>query len=465
MGEAADHMDDRRAPGCVEPSLERVYSIQGGARLAGEVYASGAKNAIGKQLVASLLADEPCLFTNVPRIAEIDFILAMLGDIGLEHEWLDEDALRVQTPEITTTLVREEYSGFNRIPILLLAPLHHRAGSATVPLLGGCKIGPRPVDFHIALLEAMGGELEEGPDSFTLTGQPLQGTVIELPYPSVGATESALMAACLARGRTVITNAAIEPEIIDTILLLQKMGALITVDVDRKLIIEGVDKLHGANHRVITDRIEVASFAAAAASTDGRITVVGAQQQHMITFLNMFRRAGGGFDVRDDRITFFRGPDGLGSVHFDTDVHPGFMTDWQQPFAVMLTQATGSSLIHETVYENRFGYTEALCQMGAEIELSIQCLGGKSCRFIHHNHVHSCIVRGPTALSARSITMPDLRAGFAYLIAALVADGTSELAGISYIERGYPAVPERLQEIGAHITVKTRNILAPRPPQ
>lgn len=439
--------------GPVAPTGEKAYRVVGGAPLVGEVTTRGAKNAIGKQLVASLLTDEPCTFSNVPRIREIDVVLGMLAGVGLQHDWLDDNTLRVQTAKVTSTSVGMEYSGVNRIPILLLAPLHHRVGTATVPLVGGCRIGARPVDFHIETLGAMGGEVIATEDSFTLTGSRLRGTILRLPYPSVGATETALLAATLAEGRTVIANAALEPEVVDTILFLQRMGALISVDVDRKIVVEGVDRLHGAEHTVITDRIEVASFATAAMATDGRISVRGAQQEHMVTFLNMLRRAGGEFSVTNDGITFFRGSSGLQGVHFNTDVHPGFMTDWQQPFVVMLTQASGSSVVHETVYEDRFGYIADLSRMGADIQLSTSCLGNTTCRWLNRGHVHSCIVRGPTRLHGERIEMPDLRAGFAYLIAALVAHGTSEVTGISYIERGYERIPEKLQSIGADLVV------------
>ena len=431
--------------------MDTRYRICGGYKLQGTVTAGGAKNAIGKQLVASLLTDEPCILTNVPRITEISAILEMLADIGTTHEWLNDDTLMVQTATIVNTVVSQKYSGFNRIPILMLSPLLHRAGEVTVPTVGGCRIGPRPVDFHIGALETMGAKIEVDDDRYMATGRELRGTTIRLPYPSVGATENTLIAATLARGTTVIENAAVEPEVIDTILFLQKMGALIQVDVDRRIIIEGVAKLHGATHRAMTDRIEVASFAAAAIATNGRITVRYAQQEHMISFLNNLRKVGGNFVVDQEGITFFRAHDELRGTHIETDVHPGFVTDWQQPFVVLLTQARGVSVVHETVYEDRFGYTQALRKMGADIDLSTSCLGNKFCRFLNRDHLHSCIVRGPTRLRGSSITIPDLRAGFAYIIAALVAEGVSEISGIRYIERGYANVPDKLQSIGASI--------------
>lgn len=435
----------------------RKYIIEGGRKLKGTVMVQSAKNAIGKQLIASVLTDEPCVFYDVPRITEIDAILDMLGETGTHHEWMDDSTLMVQTSHIDSTIVSQKYSGFNRSPILMLGPLLQRAGEATVPFLGGCKIGPRPVNFHINALEAMGAEIETTEAGYvanaTSTSRRLHGATITLAYPSVGATENALTTATLAEGTTVIANAAIEPEVIDTILFLQKMGAHIHIDTGRRIMVEGVSKLHGAKHRPIPDRIEAASYAAAAVATNGSITVHNARQADMITFLNALRRVGGGFKVDEDGITFFRAGIGLRPAHIETDVHPGFMTDWQQPFVVLLTQAGGVSIIHETVYENRFGYTETLREMGADIDLSTACLGSKPCRFANKDHLHSCIVRGPSKLRGASVVIPDLRAGFAYVIAALVADGTSELSGLRYIERGYANIPEKLEAIGATIHI------------
>jgi UDP-N-acetylglucosamine 1-carboxyvinyltransferase len=435
----------------------RRYVIEGGRKLGGTVAVQSAKNAIGKQLIASLLTDEPCTFYNVPRITEIDAILDMLGDTGTHHEWLDSSTLVVQTPSIAKTTVSQKYSGFNRSPILMLGPLLQRAGESTVPFIGGCQIGPRPVDFHINALEAMGANIETTEEGYvartTSASGRLHGTTINLPYPSVGATENVLTTATLAEGTTVISNAAIEPEVVDTILFLQKMGAHIHIDTDRRIIVEGVSTLHGASHSSIPDRIEAASYAAAAVATDGRITVRNARQVDMISFLNALRRVGGGFEVDSDGITFFRTGIGLRPVHLETDVHPGFMTDWQQPFVVLLTQASGVSVVHETVYENRFGYTDTLRVMGADIDLTSACLGSKPCRFTNKDHMHSAIVRGVTKLRGACVEIPDLRAGFAYVIAALVADGASEISGLRYIERGYAGLSEKLEAIGAAIDV------------
>ena len=431
----------------------RVYRIRGHRPLVGAIRAQTAKNAVSKQLVASLLTAEPCRILDVPDISEIDVVLGMLGDVGAGIERREDGSVVIATPEVVSHTVGERYSGVNRIPILLIAPLLHRVGIAHVPVVGGDRIGRRPTDFHIDLLRRMGAHVDADADGYTARAERLRGAVIDLPYPSVGATENAVAAATLADGTTVIRNAAIEPEIVDTVLFLQKMGALIQIDTGRRIVIEGVDSLSGAHHRPIADRIEVASFAMAAVATGGRVRIEGADQAAMITFLNTLRKVGGGFDVEDGAITFFRDRSGLAPIHIETDVHPGFMTDWQQPMATLLTQAGGVSVLHETVYENRFGYASTLNAMGANISLSTACLGGKSCRFVDRNFPHSAIIQGPTALSGRAIRIPDLRAGFAYLLAALIADGESTISGTSYIERGYARVPERLASIGADIDV------------
>jgi UDP-N-acetylglucosamine 1-carboxyvinyltransferase len=433
---------------------EKVYLIEGGKPISGTVSIGGAKNAISKQLIASLLTDRPCVFTNVPRITEIEVLLDMLSEVGTKFEWQDNHSLTVQTPTITNPGVSQKYSGFNRIPILLLAPLLHRCGEVTVPVVGGCRIGARPVNFHIDALRDMGAEIEYGAERYVARCAKLKGKTIRLPYPSVGATENIIIAGALAQGTTVIHNAAVEPEIIDTILLLQKMGALIHVDTDRRIVIEGVQRLEGATHHTITDRIEAASFAAAAVACDGRVKILNAQQEQMITFLNEIRKVGGGFNIESDGIRFFRHAPHLSATHIETDVHPGFMTDWQQPFVVLLTQASGVSVIHETVYEDRFGYTRILARMGANIDTARACLGRKPCRFVDQDHNHSCIVKGPTPLKAQDMTIPDLRAGFANIIAALVAEGQSAIRGVRYVERGYAQIAEKLASIGAAIEVR-----------
>jgi UDP-N-acetylglucosamine 1-carboxyvinyltransferase len=260
------------------------------------------------------------------------------------------------------------------------------------------------------------------------------------------------MAAVRAKGTTVIKNAATEPEIVDLILFLQKLGVTIGMDIDRTIHIQQAHQFHEVEHVVITDRIEAASLGLAGISTKGRVFVEGAQHSHMITFLNRLREVNAGFEVKKDGIEFFYKGPLKGGLHLETDVHPGFMTDWQQPFVVLLTQAHGASVVHETVYENRFGYTEALKLMGADIEAFTQCLGGKECRFASQNFLHSIVVKGPTPLHSKDIAIPDLRAGFAYVLAALLSPDESSISGIHYLDRGYEKLVEKLASLGAEIS-------------
>jgi UDP-N-acetylglucosamine 1-carboxyvinyltransferase len=427
------------------------YRIEGGTPLRGAIRASGAKNAATKHIVASLLTDDEVILENVPRIGDVAITLDMCRALGAEVEVQGERVvLRAST--VTTPEVPVAFSGVNRIPVLMVGPLLHRLGRAAVPLVGGDAIGARPIDFHMDALRRLGASVTLEGGVWRAEAKRLHGTLIDLPYPSVGATESALLSSVLAEGTTVIKNAAVEPEIVDLILLLQKMGGLITVEVDRSIVVEGVPRLRGARHRIIADRIEVASFAAAAVASDGNVLIEGAEQSTLMTFLNALRRVGGEFEVRPDGIRFFRGGD-LRSTTIETDVHPGFATDWQQPFVVLLTQARGLSVVHETVHERRFGYTAELRAMGATIEVYTACLGGRPCRYRYGDHPHSCLVQGPTPLRGTTMKIPDLRAGFSYLLAACVASGPSLIDGAHYVERGYADIPGKITQLGGRITV------------
>ncbi len=436
-----------------------ILKIKGGVPLEGSIKAAGAKNAITKLLVASLLTDKRCTFYNVPNIAEVEITIELCQEIGSEVHWdRAEGVIEIVTKELKSVYVPQRFCGSNRIPILMIGALLGRTDEdIIIPTVGGCKIGKRPIDFHIQALEKLGAvieyrEMKKEGAYFAHAHNGLKGTVIELPYPSVGATENSILAASRAKGTTLIKNAAMEPEVIDLILFLQKLGVIISIDADRTIKIQEASTFYDVEHTVITDRIEAASFGMAAISTKGKVFVEGAQHLHMITFLNKLREVGGGFNVKATGIEFFYKGPLKGGLHIETDVHPGFMTDWQQPFVVLLTQAQGSSIIHETVYENRFGYTEELKQMGAEIELFTQCFGNTCCRFASQNFRHSLVVKGPTPLHAKDIAIPDLRAGFAYVMAALLAPDTSQISGLHYLDRGYENIVEKLSALGANIS-------------
>ncbi len=446
-----------------------ILKIKGGKPLEGTVKAAGAKNAVTKLLVASLLSDKRCIFYNVPAIEEVEITVDLCKEIGSHIQWdRDSGVLEIVTKELKTAYVPQRFSGSNRIPILMIGALLGRTDEdIIVPTVGGCKIGKRPIDFHIVALEKLGANIEyremkkEGA-YFARAHQGLKGAIITLPYPSVGATENTILASVRAKGTTVIKNAATEPEVIDLILFLQKLGVTIGIDVDRTIRIQQALHFHDVEHTVITDRIEAASFALAGISTKGRVFVEGAEHSHMITFLNKLREVNAGFEVKKGGIEFFYKGQLKGGLHIETGVHPGFMTDWQQPFVVLLTQSSGASVIHETVYENRFGYTDTLKMMGADIEPFTQCLGGKECRFASQNFHHSIVIKGPTPLQGKDIAIPDLRAGFAYVLAALLAPEESQISGLQYLDRGYEKVVDKLSSLGADISrTKAESALKP----
>jgi len=435
-----------------------MLRVRGGTPLIGEVVASGAKNAITKLLVASLISDQKCTFFNVPNIGDVEVTVALCQELGADVTWdRKEKVLQIVTKELRTSYIPQRFSGANRIPILMIGALLARTEEEIiVPIVGGCKLGSRSVDMHLSALRKLGAtielrEMKKESAYFAHAHNGLQGTLIELPYPSVGATENSIMAAVSAKGHTIIKNAAIEPEIVDLILFLQKLGAHISLDTDRTISIHGTRKFYEVEHTVIPDRNEVVSFGVAAISTKGRVFVRGARHVDLITFLNKLREIGGGFSIKRDGIEFFYDGPLQGGLHLETDVHPGFMTDWQPPFVVLLTQASGPSIVHETVYENRLGFTTVLNEMGADISLFRQCLGGKACRFTSNAHYHSIVVKGPTPLSGKEIAVPDLRAGFAYVMAALTTHDESVITGLHYIDRGYENLVARLENLGATI--------------
>jgi len=433
--------------------MNDVLTVHGGTPLQGEVTVRGAKNLVSKAMVASLLGEGVSRLRGVPEIADVRIVSGLLELHGVHVSAGPEDGELVLDPtnvESAHVADIDAHAGSSRIPILFCGPLLHRLGEAFIPDLGGCRIGERPINYHLDVLRQFGAVVEKRPEGLRIAApQRLHGTKLELPYPSVGTTEQVLLTAVRAEGLTELRNAATEPEIMDLIAVLQKMGAIISVDIDRVVRIEGVERLEGYTHRAIPDRIEAGSWASAALATRGDIYVRGARQPEMMTFLNVFRKIGGAFEVDDDGIRFWRGSAAQRSLVLETDVHPGFMTDWQQPLIVALTQTEGLSIVHETVYENRLGFTRALNEMGATIQLYRECLGGLPCRFGQRNFIHSAVVSGPATLHGAEITVPDLRGGFSYLIAALAAEGTSRVHGIDLIYRGYERFLDKLDAVGA----------------
>jgi UDP-N-acetylglucosamine 1-carboxyvinyltransferase len=450
--------NDARAAGARVGLSGDTITINGGRPLSGRIEVKGAKNLVTKAMVAALLGESPSELRDVPDISDVRVVKGLLEVHGVkvEHDvaagTLNLDPAGVESAHMTDI---DAHAGSSRIPILFCGPLLHRLGEAFIPDLGGCRIGDRPIDYHLEVLGSFGAVIEKLPSGIRMTAPDgLVGTKISLPYPSVGATEQVLLTAVRAKGKTELSGAAIEPEIMDLINILQKMGAIISVDTDRVIRIEGVDKLEGYTHRALFDRNEAASWASAALATGGDIFVGGAQQAEMLTFLNIFRKVGGAFEIHDDGIRFFHPGGELKPVVIETDVHPGFMTDWQQPLVIALTKAQGVSIVHETVYEQRFGFVDALIKMGANIQLHSECLGGHPCRFGQRNFLHSAVISGPTELHGADIEVPDLRGGFSHLIAALTAHGTSRVSNVGIISRGYGDFITKLRQLGADFVIE-----------
>ena len=433
----------------------QVLAIRGGRPLVGRVEVKGAKNLATKAMVAALLGETESVLRDVPDISDVQVVRSLLEVHGVTIDDDGDGVLRLDPSGAVSAHMEEidAHAGASRIPILFCGPLLHLLGQAFIPDLGGCRIGDRPIDFHLDALRAFGATVDKLPSGIRLSApNGLHGADITLPYPSVGATEQVLLTAVRAKGTTELRGAAIEPEIMDLIAVLQKMGAIISYEPNRVIFIEGVDSLRGYDHRCIFDRNEAASWACAAFATDGDIFVGGAKQPEMLTFLNVFRKAGGDFDIREDGIRFRRGGD-VKPVVVETDVHPGFMTDWQQPLIVALTQAQGTSTVHETVYENRLGFTQALNKMGADIVVHPEGIASPDRRVARRALEQAAVVNGPTPLHGADVVVPDLRGGYSYVIAALAAEGESRVRGVEIIRRGYEKFLDKLTALGADFDV------------
>lgn len=446
-----------KRPTAVSSEFADTVIFEGGKPLVGEVEVRGAKNLVTKAMVAALLADTPSTLRGVPAISDVAVVRGLLEAHAVTVTETADGEMVLDPRSVKSAHFAEidAHAGSSRIPILFCGPLLHQLGEAFIPDLGGCRIGDRPINFHLDALRAFGAELDKSVEGIRLRApRRLVGARVDLPYPSVGATEQVLLTAVRAQGVTELTNAAIEPEIMDLIAILQKMGAIILVEPNRTIVIEGVDSLNGYQHRAIPDRSEAASWAAAALATRGDIYVRGAEQKDLMTFLNVYRKVGGLFEVDDHGIRFMHPGEPIRPVVIETDVHPGFMTDWQQPMVVALTQAEGRSIVHETVYENRFGFTDALRQMGANIEVYKEGIASITRRVPRRPLEQAAVITGPTPLRGADIRVPDLRGGFSHVIAAVTATGTSTVSNVGIISRGYEHLLHKLEGLGARFELK-----------
>jgi UDP-N-acetylglucosamine 1-carboxyvinyltransferase len=440
--------------------VEQFLEIQGQKKLTGgRIAISGSANQVTKCIIASLLTNDDVTIKGAPFVNERRIVEELVESLGARVERLDEHTIRVNSGGVSENEISQDICRRNRIAVLACGPLLHRFRKVVFhAALGGDKIGARPVDFHIKGLQEMGAkvELENGRYTLSVDENGLRGCHMALPFPSVMTTENLIMAATLAQGRTVIENAAIEPEVIELVKMLQKMGADIMVNANRTFVINGVRKLRGCELRCMIDRNEAVSFACAALATGGDVLLERVPHDPVYSFLNFIQRMGADFRVNSDGI-WVGAPQGkpLAGTHVEVEVHPGFMTDWQQPFMILFTQALGMSVLHETIFEDRLKYTQYLNLMGANINIYPSCLGEVQCRFKNRNHAHSAIVVGPTPLAGRDFRMPtDIRAAFCLIAAGLVASGTTRLSNVQEVQRKYDNLISKFQMMGADIVLK-----------
>lgn len=413
--------------------------IEGGVALRGDIAVSGSKNAVLPLMVAGLLSDEKLTLRGTPRLADTRTLAAVLRELGAEAEEFGRgpgEGVVIDAAALTSTRAPYEFVSKMRASFWVLGPLLARAHEAQVSLPGGCAIGTRPVDLYLKGLAAMGAEIavEGGYVNATAKGG-LRGARIDLPFVSVGATHVLMMAATLAAGETIITNAASEPEVVDVATCLVAMGAKIDGIGTRQLTITGVDRLGGADHTVSRDRIEAGAFALAIAATKGDARLTGIDESVLGALAPAMRLAGCHLQEEDGAL-HVRGPDGRArATHVTTEPYPGFATDLQAPFMGLMCCADGVSRIRETIFENRFMHVQELARLGADISLEGD----------------TAIVTGVDKLYGAPVMATDLRASATLVIAGLMAEGVSEIARVYHLDRGYERIEEKLSGAGARI--------------
>ncbi len=415
--------------------------VRGGRPLSGQIQISGAKNAALPLMCCAILTDEPLTLRNLPRLADIDTLSHLLNQHGVSitlEGTSPEDFDRVcamKASRITSTVAPYDMVRKMRASVLVLGPLLARCGEATVSLPGGCAIGTRPIDLHLKALKALGAEIEVTEGYVKATARKgLVGNVVTFPFVSVGATENIVMAAVLAKGESVIENAAREPEIVDLCLCLKAMGADIEGIGTERLIIQGKTELHGAMHAVMADRIETASYACAAAIAGGEVELVGARADTLGAVVEAYQAAGVSIEPTKKGLRIKRTGD-LHGINITTAPYPGFPTDAQAQFMSMLCLADGASMLTETIFENRYMHVPELTRMGADITV----------------RGNTAMVRGVRELTGAPVMATDLRASMSLIIAGLAAKGETTVNRVYHLDRGYERLEEKLSAVGADI--------------
>ena len=415
--------------------------IHGGRPLSGTITLSGSKNATLPILMASVLTEEPLILSNVPRLGDVRTALALLDTLGVEHQWLGEHELRLCAARIVSHEAPYELVKTMRASFVVLGPLLARTHRARVATPGGCAIGARPINLHVAGIRALGARVQLRHGYIEARAERLKGARIWLDTPSVGATENIMMASTLARGHTVIENAAREPEVCDLAAMLTAMGAQIAGAGTHVIEVEGVERLHGAQHRIIFDRIEAGSMMIAAAITGGEVLIPNAPLDHLEAVIAKLGEAGVEISSANGALRVAaRAP--LRAIELRTLPYPGFPTDLQAQMMALLARAQGTSVINETVFENRFMHAPELCRMGADILVKGS----------------TAIVRGVAQLSGAPVMATDLRASMGLVLAGLAAENETRVSRVYHLDRGYEALERKLAAVGAQIKrVKDRN--------
>jgi len=411
--------------------------VTGNGPLSGQIPIAGAKNACLTLMPATLLSDEPLTLTNTPRLSDIRTMTELLTSLGAEVSALqDGQVLAMSSHDLNNLTADYDIVRKMRASILVLGPMLARHGRATVSLPGGCAIGARPVDLHLKALEAMGAELDLR-DGYVHAKAPggLKGGVVDFPFVSVGATENALMAATLAKGTTVLNNAAREPEIIDLARCLRKMGAQIDGEGTGTITVQGVDRLHGATHPVVTDRIELGTYMLAPAICGGEVELLGGRLELVGAFCEKLDEAGIEVTETEKGLKVRRRQDHVKAINVTTEPFPGFPTDLQAQMMALLCTADGVSVLEEKIFENRFMHAPELMRMGAQIDV----------------HGGTATVTGVDRLKGARVMATDLRASVSLILAGLAADGETTVGRVYHLDRGYEHVVRKLESVGAKI--------------
>ncbi|MEO1732150.1 MAG: UDP-N-acetylglucosamine 1-carboxyvinyltransferase [Pseudomonadota bacterium] len=411
--------------------------VTGNGALSGQIPIAGAKNACLTLMPATLLSEEPLTLTNAPRLSDIKTMTLLLQSLGAEVSSLqDGKVLAMSSHTLNNHTAHYDIVRKMRASILVLGPMLARDGHAIVSLPGGCAIGARPVDLHLKALEAMGAEMDLR-DGYVHASAPggLKGGVVDFPFVSVGATENALMAATLAKGSTILNNAAREPEIVDLARCLQKMGAQIEGEGTSTITIQGVDRLHGATHQVVADRIELGTYMLAPAICGGDVELLGGRRALLDAFCDKLEEAGASISETDMGLRVSRNGNGMRAVDVTTAPFPGFPTDLQAQMMALLCTADGVSVLEERIFENRFMHAPELIRMGAQIDVS----GG------------TATVTGVPQLKGAPVMATDLRASVSLILAGLAAEGDTTVSRVYHLDRGYEHVEEKLRAVGAII--------------